>query len=598
MTSLSKYKIEREDDGTYTIKDVPIFETHDNRGFDCNEKWLADAIGNFEKERANGHRPVVILGHNVKGAEEKKAKGFLDNLRLKGKKLYADITKVTKALKEDIVQNAYPSRSVEILPNSKKILALALLGGTAPFFSLPQMVYGQNEESLWYRSPDMPLNQPNNKPASVADIARQAAQEAVAAYQASQTEAAQGEQPMVYGLGAQDTVNFLRENPDPQVFQNDQGYFVTGEDGYYQLDAGIVEQYFNPINATREAATAVGGFGKRAGSAIASGARKAGAAIGTMAKNPRATAGAMRTSVAGATGRAASAARGISRDHPGLVAGGAALAGGVGYVGGRMHQAHKDNYQIDPESGVVYFNGEAVGEVAMYGDPGLGGQLPDPHAGGTPDLVIEEGAVGLGSGNTNNVNPVGPPQSMFTQEVDPESSDQFSVADQVMSYVDEGDARRDREVYQLRQELGRVQYDRELEQMSQRAEKYQSQLLDAKKKGYSIGNIKEAVDYMLGQTEEGAKQFMKILASGPKIALGPTQYSQVDAPEDAKVKAKQEYNEHRQDYDALGVRADELEYANFVRVNTFGAATPSNVLNPVSSKPNSQYTIDGSELFK
>ena len=152
------FKIVPEPDGLgYTIKDVPIFETHNNRGFECDEQWLAEAIRNFEAMKKIGYRPVVIVGHNQKGVE-KESSGFLDNLKIKEavnyagekvKQLYADLVRIPKELKEKIVRNAYPGRSVEILPKSKRILALALLGGTTPHFALPQMVYKNNEESIW-----------------------------------------------------------------------------------------------------------------------------------------------------------------------------------------------------------------------------------------------------------------------------------------------------------------------------------------------------------------------------------------------------------------------------------------------------------------
>ena len=109
---MSKNRFENEGDGLYTLRDVPIFEMHENRGFECNEEWMKGAIANFNSQKAAGYRPVVIIGHNVKG-QEKENQGFVDNLKLKGQKLYADITRVSKSLKEKILSNAYPSRSVE-----------------------------------------------------------------------------------------------------------------------------------------------------------------------------------------------------------------------------------------------------------------------------------------------------------------------------------------------------------------------------------------------------------------------------------------------------------------------------------------------------
>jgi len=149
------FEIKREKDGSYTIRDVPIFKTHSDRGFECNEEWMRDAIRNHQKFKEMGYRPMIIIGHNQKGTE-KKAVGFLDNLRFDPQSgiLHADLVKLPEALVNEIKQNAWPNRSVEILPKSRRILALALLGGTTSHFALPQMVYERGgEQSRWRSSP-------------------------------------------------------------------------------------------------------------------------------------------------------------------------------------------------------------------------------------------------------------------------------------------------------------------------------------------------------------------------------------------------------------------------------------------------------------
>ena len=122
---MARYTIKDDGDGFYTIKDVPIFQFHTSRGFDCNKFWMQEAIKNHQQYKAQDWRAPIILGHNVKG-KEKEAVGFLDNMVLRGKKLYADLVRIPREIKEKIVKNAYPSRSVEVLPRSKRVLALAL----------------------------------------------------------------------------------------------------------------------------------------------------------------------------------------------------------------------------------------------------------------------------------------------------------------------------------------------------------------------------------------------------------------------------------------------------------------------------------------
>jgi hypothetical protein len=151
------FKISKEpgEGDFFTVKELPIFQTHDDRGFTCDENWMRGAIENHTQYKKRDWRPPIIIGHNQKGGPEKEAVGFLDNLVLKGKQLYADLVRVPGEVIAKFRRNAYPNRSVEVLPNSKRIVALALLGGTTPHFPLPQAVYSEGEMSLWYRSPNM-----------------------------------------------------------------------------------------------------------------------------------------------------------------------------------------------------------------------------------------------------------------------------------------------------------------------------------------------------------------------------------------------------------------------------------------------------------
>ena len=144
-------------DGGFTVKDVPIFEEHSNRGYSCDTQWLQDAIVNHQKQKEAGYLPMVTVGHNKKDQPtEKRCVAFLDNLVLKGKRLYADIVKVGGDMIDQLKSNEFPNRSVEVLPTSRRIVSMALLGGTTPHFTLPQMRYQEGapgEGLMQYEAP-------------------------------------------------------------------------------------------------------------------------------------------------------------------------------------------------------------------------------------------------------------------------------------------------------------------------------------------------------------------------------------------------------------------------------------------------------------
>jgi hypothetical protein len=147
---MAPFKYEKKDNGKYRIYDVPIFRTHTNRGFECDQTWMQEAIRTHNEFKSKfGYLPSVIVGHNKPGRPEPESVGFFDELRLKGDVLYADLDNVRKEYAEKLLDGAYPNRSVEVLPKSKRIVALALLGGSSPFFMLPQMTYEGDEPGVW-----------------------------------------------------------------------------------------------------------------------------------------------------------------------------------------------------------------------------------------------------------------------------------------------------------------------------------------------------------------------------------------------------------------------------------------------------------------
>jgi len=175
---------------------------HTDRGFPCDTAWMNAAIKNHKNYKDGGHLPTIIIGHNVAG-KEKEAVGFLDKLVLRGNRLYANLTRVPKGIKEKILRNAFPSRSVEILPKSKRILTLALLGGTTPHFALPQMAYAEAESNdethLWFRSPEMEMTEEFKKELyeNVAEVVNAAIPDAVTKFLGADGDDAGGEPVMI-----------------------------------------------------------------------------------------------------------------------------------------------------------------------------------------------------------------------------------------------------------------------------------------------------------------------------------------------------------------------------------------------------------------
>ena len=134
FNQFSEHKSTKNDDGTFNILDVPIFELGEHRGVKYDADWLTEALGNFNSLKTDKKfLPRVIVGHTTKDSE-KPAVGFLDNLKLQGRTVYADLVKLAQKTFDEIKNKAWPSRSVEVNPDKKKFTALALLGGSEPYF--------------------------------------------------------------------------------------------------------------------------------------------------------------------------------------------------------------------------------------------------------------------------------------------------------------------------------------------------------------------------------------------------------------------------------------------------------------------------------
>lgn len=143
-------------DGKYTLKKIPIFETHDREDIHCDDRWMRECVKNQQALREKGQRPRIIIGHTSDdpNAAERPCEAFLDNYQYDEKSgwLYADYVDVPQGLLDQIKDNKWPGRSAEASRSRAEIKVLALLGGNPPYFHLPDIRYSANAESFTIQS--------------------------------------------------------------------------------------------------------------------------------------------------------------------------------------------------------------------------------------------------------------------------------------------------------------------------------------------------------------------------------------------------------------------------------------------------------------
>jgi hypothetical protein len=498
------FKIIDEGDGFYSVKEVPVFEEHSDRGFPCDTRWMQNAIKNHQHYKQNGWRPPIIIGHNIRGGQEKEAVGFLDNLVQKGRRLYADLVRIPREIKEKIIHNAFPSRSVEVLPKSERILALALLGGTAPHFPLPQMTYseqGLEENSLWYRSPNMDGFSETQKAelsAMIGGAIRESLPDVLATYAQSDDGSEGGEETRM--------VEFY----DPE----------TGQ------------QYEAEVPATEAAEGAVAKGKKFAGKAW--------------------------EATKGAPGKAWGAAKAHPKTAAGIGAGVATV--GIGAAALRHHRKkQQEGYSIDTETGEVCYGGEPLGVVLTYDElnevgmsnPNAPGDVTEADASGhtvTPKTKVRDTeASGLESGVDDGGD--GPD---FVDPLNREDSDQFQ--ENVGA-----------ELYNLSQEVSTLKHANALLQAGRRAETYSNWLEEQREAGVPVGDIEKTAEFMLSLRPEQIEQFKAQLLAQPKVALGRIESPQTFELDSSLEEARQDYAQHKDEYQALGVSDKDVQMAKFVR---------------------------------
>lgn len=149
MGAVMKYRISppivKQPNGMYTLKRIPIFEKHQREDIDCDDRWMYACVADQKALKSKGYLPRLIVGHTSDGpnAREVPAAASLDNYEYDAGdgRLYADYVDVPSELLAEIKLGKWPGRSAEASRRQPRIEAVALLGGTPPYFKLPDLKY-------------------------------------------------------------------------------------------------------------------------------------------------------------------------------------------------------------------------------------------------------------------------------------------------------------------------------------------------------------------------------------------------------------------------------------------------------------------------
>ncbi len=149
------YPAEQNEDGTWDIKDVPIFAftPEGARGNDepIDAKWMKKAIKKAKQRMDEGYLAPLHILHHEPGVQPERAGHFIPThvgtIRHDGEDvdaLYARLVKIPDRIFQRIRAEELPFRSVEIFCfESPEINSLALLDTEVPFFRLPLLTVGE-----------------------------------------------------------------------------------------------------------------------------------------------------------------------------------------------------------------------------------------------------------------------------------------------------------------------------------------------------------------------------------------------------------------------------------------------------------------------
>lgn len=249
----------------------------------------------------------------------------------------------------------------------------------------------------------------------------------------------------------------------------------------------------------------------------------------------------------------------------GTVAAGTVAAGGTGMAA--RHIFKRDDgagYSIDPNTGIVYYEGDPVGQVAPLEDE----QLPPEPEGHQAPAPPNPAAVGNDTNKpTELMQGIESKAGPFIEPTDEESSDQFQL--QASNAINDQQV----QLYSLQQEVQQLRVANALLAEGKKVEQYKKYLLDLKQQGTAIGDVDAHVDYMMSLNDNQVKGYKKTLEAAPKVQLGRMNYTEGNGDESKKNYTLDEqeivadYQANQAFYNKLSVGVEDLKNARFVRVN-------------------------------
>ncbi|KKL87907.1 hypothetical protein LCGC14_1929990, partial [marine sediment metagenome] len=95
-------------------------------------------------------------------------------------------------------------------------------------------------------------------------------------------------------------------------------------------------------------------------------------------------------------------------------------------------------------------------------------------------------------------------------------------------------------------------------------------LTEQRTAGTPVGDIEKTVAFMMTLDADQADQHKQLLLAQPKIASAKAEQTVTFAApgsEDSEAAIKQDYAQNKEQYQALGVTANDMKYAKYVRSN-------------------------------
>ena len=143
------------EDGTMTVRDVPIFVECERGDVHFDAAWIEAAVAKAKQSEAEGYLPPLHIRHHDADPEAQAQVRASGMFRITGTRqisfkgalrlaVLADLIVTDPGTQQDILQKRLPYRSVEIFNVEKPAIdSLALLDHEAPFLELPMLMVAE-----------------------------------------------------------------------------------------------------------------------------------------------------------------------------------------------------------------------------------------------------------------------------------------------------------------------------------------------------------------------------------------------------------------------------------------------------------------------